>query len=223
MTAVGLAPRPQRYVAPMTSLDRHAAFALRGVRGLSANAQRIADTLVAAARAPTPITVRQRHALYAICWRFRRQLPTSLMVKVTLALAEAKAAAEEARLENPLPSTIRADRSPGARRLNPLDGLFADADLLARAGLPADTIVHTLEIASPGSVDAASASEASYINKIVITLNPDEPVVVGSAPVGAASPAFGPCRVTGSGGGGASSADAVHERAAPDPEASDLA
>jgi len=115
-----------RRIVDMLPLDRRAAFALRGVRGLSPNARRIADALVRAARTPEPITINQRHALYAICWRFRRQLPTKLLVSITMALADAKAAAEVARMEQPHPDRIRAARpSPIAARPNPLNDLFS--------------------------------------------------------------------------------------------------
>lgn len=112
----------------MTALDRRAVFALTGVRGLSPNAQRIVEELAKAARIPLPISLRQRHALHAICWRFRRQLPTRLLVPITLALAEAKAAAEEARLEAPGPERIRGYRTQAdGPRTNPLNDLFPEA------------------------------------------------------------------------------------------------
>lgn len=118
---------PHRRGEPMTSTDERCIAALKDVRGMSANASRIADTLLSAAKAKLPITVRQRHALYAICWRFRRQIPMALQVKVTIALAEAKAAAEEFRMNEPEP--IRAFRSIDggkAKALPPaLEDLFA--------------------------------------------------------------------------------------------------
>lgn len=111
---------------PMTSTDERCIRALREVRGMSTNAARIAERLLAAMKQKAPITVRQRHALYAICWRFRRQLPIALQVKVTIALAEAKAAAEEFRMNEPEP--IRAFRSIDGGKAkpaaNPLDDLF---------------------------------------------------------------------------------------------------
>lgn len=117
---------PNRRGEPMTSTDERCIRALKGVRGMSTNASRIADTLMAAVKASAPITVRQRHALYAICWRFRRQIPMALQVKVTIALAEAKAAAEEFRMNEPEP--IRAFRSIDGGKAkpttNPLDDLF---------------------------------------------------------------------------------------------------
>lgn len=123
--------RVVRHAEPMTSLDIRAIVALRSVRGMSGNADRIAGSLLSAARARQPITIRQRHALYAICWRFRRQIPMPLQVKVTIALAEAKTRAEEYRMDNPEPDAIRAFRSidggkAPAVKANPLDDLFAD-------------------------------------------------------------------------------------------------
>ena len=114
---------------PMTSIDERCIRALKDVRGMSTNAQRIADRLAVQAKDKEPvITVRQRLALYAICWRFRRQIPMKLQVKVTLALAEAKAAAEEFRMNEPEP--IRAFRSIDGGKaqaaINPLDDLFPD-------------------------------------------------------------------------------------------------
>lgn len=119
--------RPARSGEQMTSTDERCIRALKDVRGMSTNASRIADTLAAAVKARAGITVRQRHALYAICWRFRRQIPMALQVKVTIALAEAKAAAEEFRMNEPDP--IRSFRSIDggkAKRLPAaLDDLFA--------------------------------------------------------------------------------------------------
>lgn len=113
----------------MTSIDARCIAALCSVRDMSANASRIAQGLATAAKESAPITVRQRHALYAICWRFRRQIPMALQVKVTIALAEAKAAAEEFRMNEPEP--IRAFRSIDGGKArpadNPLDDLFATA------------------------------------------------------------------------------------------------
>lgn len=121
--------RPIRNGEPMTSIDERCIAALKDVRGMSANAAWIAGMLATLAKDKAPITVRQRHALYAICWRFRRQIPMKLQVKVTIALAEAKAAAEEFRMNEPEP--IRAFRSIDGGKAkpapNPLDDLFAPA------------------------------------------------------------------------------------------------
>lgn len=95
--------RVSRHATPMTALDLRAIAAARTLRGTSHNAGRIVDSLAAAAERKEPMTVRQRHALYAICWRFRRQIPMALQVQVTIALAEAKAAAEEFRMNEPDP------------------------------------------------------------------------------------------------------------------------
>jgi hypothetical protein len=123
--------RVARHAEPMNRLDKLAVLALRRVRGMSTNAQRIADALLASFNKGEPITVRQRFALYSICWRFRRQIPMDVQVKVTIALAESKAAAEEIRLDVPAESTIRAIRSidVGAampHKRNPLDDLFPE-------------------------------------------------------------------------------------------------
>ncbi|HZQ01086.1 MAG TPA: hypothetical protein VFB13_16200 [Reyranella sp.] len=125
--------RVQRHAVPMTVLDLRCIVALEEVRGLSINAQRIHDGLKVVAQRRDPITVRQRHALYAICWRFRRQIPMRLQVKVTLALAEAKAAAEEIRMDQPVErQTVRGWRvvdggkAAGPAMVNPLDDLFPE-------------------------------------------------------------------------------------------------
>jgi hypothetical protein len=116
----------------MTSLDVRAIAALRRVRGMSASATRIADGLVHRVRQKQPITVRERHALYSICWRFRRQIPMPLQVKLTIALAEAKAAVELFLIENPPAEKIRAFRSADTKaglakaKPNPLDDLFPE-------------------------------------------------------------------------------------------------
>jgi hypothetical protein len=124
--------RVARHAEPMKRLDKLAILALRRVRGMSANADRIAKSLLHSFENGQPITVRQRFALYSICWRFRRQIPMDVQVKVTIALAEAKAAAEEIRMDVPAESNIRAARSidpmkaPAAAKRNPLDDLFPE-------------------------------------------------------------------------------------------------
>lgn len=126
--------RVVRHAEPMTSLDIGAIKSLRRVRGLSANASRIAAGLRIQLEREEPITVRQRHALYAICWRFRRQIPMEVQVQTAIALAEAKTKAEEFRMDNAEPETIRAFRSidggkalaKAAGRANPLDDLFPE-------------------------------------------------------------------------------------------------
>lgn len=74
---------------PMTSLDKRCILALKPVRGMSFNAQRIADRLATDLGRGRSISIRQRHALYAICWRYRRQLSIELQVKVAIAAADA--------------------------------------------------------------------------------------------------------------------------------------
>jgi len=123
--------RVQRHSEPMSSLDVRCIVALRNVRGMSSNAQRIHEGLDAASLKGQPITVRQRFALYSICWRFRRQLSTKLMVKVTIALADAKAAAEELHMEQPPAERIRGFRVIDGTKAeppkkNPLDDLFPE-------------------------------------------------------------------------------------------------
>ncbi len=120
-------PRGDPTREPMTPLDKRCILALQPVRGMSTNAQRIAGALEYQLKHGQDITVRMRHALYAICWRFRRQIPMKLQVKVTIALAEAKAAAEEFRMNEPEP--IRAFRSIDGDKakpaVNPLDDIFS--------------------------------------------------------------------------------------------------
>ena len=111
----------------MTPLDKRCILALRPARGLSPNAQRIADTLHAALVRDRPISFRQRDALYAICWRFRRQLPLELQAKVAIAGADAHMMAMLSRHDGP--PKLRAVRpmpvpAPNAVR-NALDDLFS--------------------------------------------------------------------------------------------------
>ncbi len=123
--------RVQRHAVQMTTLDLRCVVALNSARGLSANAGRILETVKIAAQRKEPITIRQRFALYSICWRFRRQIPMALQVKVTIALAEAKAAAEELRMDTPEKETIRSFRvvdggKDTLAKKNPLDDLFPE-------------------------------------------------------------------------------------------------
>lgn len=119
-----------RHAVPMTVLDLRAIAAARKVRGTSSNAQRIIDSLVVTAQRKEPISVRQRFALYSICWRFRRQIPMRLQVKITIALAEAKAEAEQFRIDNPPKETVRSfrvvDGGKALAKRNPLDDLFPE-------------------------------------------------------------------------------------------------
>ena len=82
-------PMRESLAEPMTPLDKRCILALTPVRGLSPDAERIAQHLSFALGLNRPITIRQRHALYAICWRFRRQLPLELQAKVAIAAADA--------------------------------------------------------------------------------------------------------------------------------------
>ena len=114
---------------PMTPLDKRCILALQPVRGLSTNAQRIAGTLEHQLKHGQAITLRMRHALYAICWRFRLQIPIPLQVKVAIALSDA--AMMSALMAVDTPPRIRAYRAgevvPSTPLRNPLDDLFAGA------------------------------------------------------------------------------------------------
>ncbi len=113
----------------MTSIDVRCIRALKDVRGMSAVAARLLDTLSVAVNTKAPITVRQRHELYTVCWRFRRQLPMKLQVHVTIALCEAKATAVEFRMNEPEPIRVFRSIDGGNAKpsVNPLDGLFGAA------------------------------------------------------------------------------------------------
>lgn len=110
---------------PMNRLDKRCILALQPARGLSANAQRIADSLHFALCNDRPISLRQRHALYAICWRFRRQLPLELQAKVAIAAADAHMAAILIRDEPAKVHAFRPAPAAGSTPVrNPLDDLF---------------------------------------------------------------------------------------------------
>lgn len=116
---------------PMTPLDKRCILALKPVRGMSFNAKRIADRLATDLGRGRSISVRQRHALYAICWRYRRQLAVELQVKVAIAAADAHMMALLVAVDAPGQSRIRAARldlqaasTPGRRAF---DDLFAGA------------------------------------------------------------------------------------------------
>lgn len=114
-------------VEPMTALDKRCILALKPVRGLSANAERIAGTLTAALQAGRPITLRMRHALYAICWRFRKQLPMALQVKVAIAAADAHMHAMLCQPnQGPRLRVYRSAASASTPVRNPLDDLFTE-------------------------------------------------------------------------------------------------
>lgn len=120
-------PRGEPTREPMTPLDKRCILALLPVRGMSTNAQRIAGALEHQLKHGHEITLRMRHALYAICWRFRVQLPIPLQVKVALAQSDAAMAAAMLAIE--APPRIRAYRAgeeaPSTALRNPLDDLFS--------------------------------------------------------------------------------------------------
>ena len=127
----------------MTPLDRRCIVALQGVRfGLGKRAAEIAAALHLAMTRGRPITARERHALYAIAWRFRAQLPTELLDPVTAALAGAAAAVALLRMERapdypqarPPRPAIRAVRNFETRptpSANPLDAVINQAAVSA--------------------------------------------------------------------------------------------
>lgn len=118
---------PSRFEA-MTPLDKRCILALKPVRGMSDQATRISDGLLADLERARPISVRQRHALYAICWRFRKQLPIDLQVKVAIAAADAHMMV--LLTDEPARSRVRGHRSDDVVSLpvrNPLDDLFTTA------------------------------------------------------------------------------------------------
>lgn len=121
----------------MTELDRACIVALQPVRfGLVNRAGEISRALHLRMTKGQPITMRERHALYAIAFRFRAQLPAGLLEQVNLALAGAAASVALVRMEKakdypqarpPRPAAIRAVRNFGSRpkaAANPLDDLF---------------------------------------------------------------------------------------------------
>jgi hypothetical protein len=112
---------------PMSPLDKRCILALKPVRGMSDQAYRISDGLLLDLKRSRPISVRQRHALYAICWRFRAQLPIDLQVKVAIAAADAHMMA--LLCEQPVRPKVRGHRSDDVVSLplrNPLDDLFGE-------------------------------------------------------------------------------------------------
>lgn len=131
------APIAARWRGEMTELDRQCIAALQPVRfGLVNRAGEISKALHLRMTKGQTITARERHALYAIAFRFRAQLPVGLLDQVTAALAGAAAAVALHRMETakdypqarpPRPAAIRAVRNFGARPVaiaNPLDDLF---------------------------------------------------------------------------------------------------
>lgn len=120
----------------MTALDRQCIVALQGVRfGQVNRASEISRSLHLRMTKGQPITSRERHALYAIAFRFRAQLPAELLDQVTTSLAGAAAAVALLRMEKakdypqarPSRPAIRAVRNLGSRpttAVNPLNELF---------------------------------------------------------------------------------------------------
>lgn len=120
----------------MTELDRRCVQALQAVRfGQGRRALEISIALHLRMTKGKPITVRERHALYAIAYRFRAQLPAELLDQVTTSLAGAAAAVALIHIERsadypqarPARPAIRAVRNLSARpttAVNPLDDLF---------------------------------------------------------------------------------------------------
>lgn len=123
----------------MTELDRRCVQALQAVRfGQGKRAGEISLALHLRMTKGQPITVRERHALYAIAFRFRAQLPGELLDQVKTALASAAAAVALVRMERsadypqarPPRPAIRAVRNLGPRSpaaVNPLSDLFPAA------------------------------------------------------------------------------------------------
>lgn len=121
----------------MTALDRRCILALEAIQlGPATRAAAVSAALHMRMTKGQPITTRERHALYAIAYRFRGQLPAELLAEVTSSLAGAAAAVALLRMERsadypqarqPRPA-IRAVRNLGARPTppaNPLDGIFS--------------------------------------------------------------------------------------------------
>jgi hypothetical protein len=131
------APVAASWRGEMTDLDRQCIVALQAVRfGLVNRAGEISKALHLRMTKGQKITARERHALYAIAFRFRGQIPAELLGQVTSALAGAAAAVALLRMEKakdypqarpPRPVAVRAVRNFGSRPravANPLDDLF---------------------------------------------------------------------------------------------------
>lgn len=119
---------PSRF-EPMSPLDKRCILALKPVRGLSDQASRISDGLLLDLKRDRPISIRQRHALFAICWRFRKQLPIDLQVKVAIAAADAHMMV--LLTDEPTRPKVRGHRSDDAVSLpvrNLLDDLFTQGE-----------------------------------------------------------------------------------------------
>ena len=105
----------------MTELDRALVPLLAKVRGCSVNAGRIIDDAVRDRADGRHMTDRKRRALYAIAWRFRKQVikagGTEVMAKVAIELATTQADFENTREP---PVQVARER----RRGNPLDAVM---------------------------------------------------------------------------------------------------
>lgn len=120
----------------MSALDRQCILALQDVRfGPVNRASEISKSLHLRMTKGQAITARERHALYAIAFRFRRQLPAELLDQVTASLAGAAAAVALLRMETtkdypqarPPRPAIRAVRNLAPQptaTANPLNELF---------------------------------------------------------------------------------------------------
>jgi hypothetical protein len=105
----------------MTDLDRSLVPFLEKVRGCSVNTGRIIDDAVRDRADGRHITQRKRQALYAIAWRFRKQIINAggakVMSKVVIELATTQADFENSREP---PVQVARERT----RVNPLDAVM---------------------------------------------------------------------------------------------------
>jgi len=105
----------------MTALDRALVPLLEQVRGVSVNGGRIIDDAVRDRADGRHISDRKRRALYAIAWRFRKQIVNAggekIMAKVAIELATTQADFENNREP---PVQVARERT----RVNPLDAVM---------------------------------------------------------------------------------------------------
>lgn len=97
---------------PLSDLDKVCIRALANVSfGLNKTPERIERSLKTAMERSLEVSAKQRRALYAICWRYRKQLNAELVPKITIALAElaSVAAFEQYESEAPRIRVCRAD------------------------------------------------------------------------------------------------------------------
>lgn len=114
--------RPPSPATPMTELDRDAINALERVTMLPASwEKRFTHDMVRAKSDARNITDRQRRALYAAAWKFRRQILAAggkeMMAKVAIELATTQAA-----FENNREPSVQVARE--RTRVNPLDAVM---------------------------------------------------------------------------------------------------